>query len=135
MTKVTAYLDCDINLNDYDYLSEFSIPSVPELQGSNLTIFASKTIADKIIARNGKFTTSCGLVPKWEYEGTNLYFLTTPVSLVRKTIKDEYEYRLMVITDGKVSFTVMRSDSVTQEFLDQFNLVIPFNPDERRITC
>ena len=33
MSKVQAYLESDINLNDFDYLCEFGIGLVPELQG------------------------------------------------------------------------------------------------------
>ena len=127
MSKVEACLERDINLDDFDYLCEFGIGLVPELQGKNVTIFAPTIIADKIIARNGKFATIDGLEPKWQYEGNDIYVLTTPVSLVRKVVDGEEEYRLMIFTDGMVVFVRILNSELKQDLLDQFNIVVPFN--------
>lgn len=127
MNKVEAYLESDINLDDFDYLVELTIGSVPELISSEVVIFASNVIADKIIARNGKFASIDGLEPKWQYEGSDIYILTTPVSLVRKVVDGEEEYRLMTITDGMVVFVRILNSDLKQDLLDQFNIVVPFN--------
>ncbi len=129
MSKVEAYLESDINLNDFDYLVELTIGPAPELISSEVVIFASNVIADKIIARNGKFASIEGLEPKWQYEGKDIYILTTPVSLVRKVVDGEEEYRLMTITDGMVVFVKILNNDLKQDLLDQFNIVVPFNPN------
>lgn len=127
MSKVEAYLDSDINLNDFDYLCEFGMGLVPELQGKDVTIFAPNIIVDKIIARNGKFATMDGDEPKWEYEGKGLYMLTTPISLIRKTVNGEYKYSLMQSINGTVVFIPIDERQDTTAILDQFNVLIPFN--------
>ena len=127
MNKVEAYLESDINLDDFDYLVEFGIGLIPELQGKDVTIFASTVIADKIIARNGKFATANGDEPKWQYEGKGLYFLTTPISLIRKTVDGEYKYSLMNSNNGNVLFIPLSDNQNMQAILDQFNILIPFN--------
>lgn len=127
MNKVEAYLESDINLDDFDYLVEFGIGLIPELQGKNVTVFASTIIADKIIARNGKFATADGDEPKWQYEGKGLYFLTTPISLLRKTVNGEYKYSLMKSINGTVVFIPLSDSQDMQAILDQFNILIPFN--------
>lgn len=129
MNKVEAYLESDINLDDFDYLVELTIGPAPELISSEVVIFASNVIADKIIARNGKFASIEGLEPKWQYEGKDIYILTTPVSLVRKVVGGEEEYRLMTITDGMVVFVRILNNDLKQDLLDQFNIVVPFNPN------
>ena len=129
MNKVEAYLESDINLDDLDYLVELTIGPAPELISSEVVIFASNVIADKIIARNGKFASTDGLEPKWQYEGNDIYVLTTPVSLVRKVVDGEEEYRLMTITDGMVVFVRILNNDLSQDLLDQFNVVVPFNPN------
>ncbi len=129
MNKVEAYLERDINLDDFDYLVEMTIGPAPELISSEVVIFASNVIADKIIARNGKFASIDGLEPKWQYEGNDIYVLTTPVSLVRKVVDGEEEYRLMTITDGMVVFVRILNSDLKQDLLDQFNIVVPFNPN------
>ncbi len=129
MNKVEAYLERDINLDDFDYLVEMTIGPAPELISSEVVIFASNVIADKIIARNGKFASMDGLEPKWQYEGNDIYVLTTPVSLVRKVVDGEEEYRLMTITDGMVVFVRILNSDLKQDLLDQFNIVVPFNPN------
>ncbi len=129
MNKVEAYLESDINLDDFDYLVEMTIGPAPELISSEVVIFASNVIADKIIARNGKFASIDGLEPKWQYEGNDIYVLTTPVSLVRKVVDGEEEYRLMTITDGMVVFVRILNSDLKQDLLDQFNIVVPFNPN------
>lgn len=129
MNKVEAYLESDINLDDFDYLVELTIGPVPELISSEVVIFASNVIADKIIARNGKFASIEGLEPKWQYEGSDIYILTTPVSLVRKVVDGEQEYRLMTVTDGTVVFVRILNSDLKQDLLDQFNIVVPFNPN------
>ena len=129
MSKVEAYLESDINLDDFDYLVEMTIGPAPELISSEVVIFASNVIADKIIARNGKFASMDGLEPKWQYEGNDIYVLTTPVSLVRKVVDGEEEYRLMTITDGMVVFVRILNSDLKQDLLDQFNIVVPFNPN------
>lgn len=129
MNKVEAYLESDINLDDFDYLVELTIGPVPELISSEVVIFASNVIADKIIARNGKFASIDGLEPKWQYEGSDIYILTTPVSLVRKVVDGEQEYRLMTVTDGTVVFVRILNSDLKQDLLDQFNIVVPFNPN------
>ena len=129
MNKVAAYLESDINLDDFDYLVEMTIGPAPELISSEVVIFASNVIADKIIARNGKFASIDGLEPKWQYEGNDIYVLTTPVSLVRKVVDGEEEYRLMTITDGMVVFVRILNSDLKQDLLDQFNIVVPFNPN------
>jgi hypothetical protein len=129
MNKVEAYLESDINLDDFDYLVEMTIGPAPELISSEVVIFASNVIADKIIARNGKFASMDGLEPKWQYEGNDIYVLTTPVSLVRKVVDGEEEYRLMTITDGMVVFVRILNSDLKQDLLDQFNIVVPFNPN------
>lgn len=129
MNKVKAYLERDINLDDFDYLVELTIGPAPELISSEVVIFASNVIADKIIARNGKFASIEGLEPKWQYEGNDIYILTTPVSLVRKVVDGEEEYRLMTITDGMVVFVRILNSDLKQDLLDQFNIVVPFNPN------
>ena len=129
MNKVEAYLESDINLDDFDYLVEMTIGPAPELISSEVVIFASNVIADKIIARNGKFASIDGLEPKWQYEGNDIYVLTTPVSLVRKVVDGEEEYRLMTITDGMVVFVRILNNDLSQDLLDQFNVVVPFNPN------
>ena len=129
MSKVAAYLESDINLDDFDYLVEMTIGPAPELISSEVVIFASNVIADKIIARNGKFASIDGLEPKWQYEGNDIYVLTTPVSLVRKVVDGEEEYRLMTITDGMVVFVRILNSDLKQDLLDQFNIVVPFNPN------
>ena len=103
MSKVEAYLESDINLDDFDYLVEFGIGLIPELQGKDVTIFAPTIIADKITARNGKFATANDDEPKWQYEGKGLYFLVTPITLLRKTVNGEYKYSLMNSIDGTVA--------------------------------
>jgi len=127
VNKVEAYLESDINLDDFDYLVEFGIGLIPELQGKNVTVFASTIIADKIIARNGKFATADGDEPKWQYEGKGLYFLTTPISLLRKTVNGEYKYSLMKSINGTVVFIPLSDSQDMQAILDQFNILIPFN--------
>ena len=127
MSKVEAYLESDINLDDFNYLVEFGIGLIPELQGKDVTIFASTVIADKIIARNGKFATANGDEPKWQYEGKGLYFLTTPISLIRKTVDGEYKYSLMNSNNGNVLFIPLSDNQNMQAILDQFNILIPFN--------
>lgn len=127
MNKVEAYLESDINLDDFDYLVEFGIGLISELQGKDVTIFAPTTIADKIIARNGKFATANGDEPKWQYEGKGLYFLTTPISLIRKTVNGEYKYSLMNSINGTVLFMPLSDNQNMQAILDQFNILIPFN--------
>ena len=127
MNKVKAYLVRDINLDDFDCLVEMTIGPAPELISSEVVIFASNVIADKIIARNGKFASIDGLEPKWQYEGSDIYILTTPVSLVRKVVDGEEEYRLMTITDGMVVFVRILNSDLKQDLLDQFNIVVPFN--------
>ena len=127
MNKVEAYLESDINLDDFDYLCEFGIRLVPELQGKDVTIFAPTIIADKIIARNGKFTTMDGDEPKWRYEGKGLYLLTTPLSLVRKTVNGEYKYSLMHSNNGTVLFIPIDERQDMTAILDQFSILIPFN--------
>ena len=127
MSKVEAYLERDINLDDFDYLCEFGIGLVPELQGKNVTIFAPTIIADKIIARNGKFATMDGDEPKWCYEGKGLYLLTTPISLVRKTVNGEYKYSLMHSNNGTVLFIPIDERQDMTAILDQFSILIPFN--------
>ena len=127
MSKVEAYLDSDINLDDFDYLCEFGIGLVPELQGKDVVIFAPNIIVDKIIARNGKFTTMDGDEPKWRYEGKGLYLLTTPLSLVRKTVNGEYEYSLMHSNNGTVLFIPIDERQDMTAILDQFSILIPFN--------
>jgi hypothetical protein len=127
MNKVEAYLESDINLDDFDYLVELTIGPAPELISSEVVIFASNVIVDKIIARNGKFASMDGLEPKWQYEGSDIYVLTTPVSLVRKVVDGEEEYRLMTITDGMVVFVRILNNDLNQDLLDQFNVVVPFN--------
>ena len=129
MNKVEAYLESDINLDDFDYLVEMTIGPAPELISSEVVIFASNVIADKIIARNGKFASIEGSEPKWQYEGNDIYILTTPVSLVRKVVDGEEEYRLMTITDGMVVFVRILNNDPKQDLLDQFNIVVPFNPN------
>ena len=129
MNKVEAYLESDINLDDFDYLVEMTIGPAPELISSEVVIFASNVIADKIIARNGKFASMDGLEPKWQYEGNDIYVQTTPVSLVRKVVDGEEEYRLMTITDGMVVFVRILNSDLKQDLLDQFNIVVPFNPN------
>lgn len=129
MNKVEAYLESDINLDDFDYLVELTIGPVPELISSEVVIFASNVIADKIIARNGKFASIEGLEPKWQYEGSDIYILTTPVSLIRKVVDGEQEYRLMTVTDGTVVFVRILNSDLKQDLLDQFNIVVPFNPN------
>ena len=129
MNKVEAYLESDINLDDFDYLVEMTIGPAPELISSEVVIFASNVIADKIIARNGKFASMDGLEPKWQYEGNDIYVLTTPVSLVRKVVDGEQEYRLMTVTDGTVVFVRILNSDLKQDLLDQFNIVVPFNPN------
>lgn len=129
MNKVEAYLESDINLDDFDYLVELTIGPAPELISSEVVIFASNVIADKIIARNGKFASIEGLEPKWQYEGNDIYILTTPVSLVRKVVDGEVEYRLMTVTDGAVVFVRILNNDLKQDLLDQFNIVVPFNPN------
>ena len=129
MSKVEAYLESDINLDDFDYLVELTIGPAPELISSEVVIFASNVIADKIIARNGKFASIEGLEPKWQYEGNDIYILTTPVSLVRKVVDGEVEYRLMTVTDGAVVFVRILNNDLKQDLLDQFNIVVPFNPN------
>lgn len=121
MNKVEAYLD------DFDYLCEFGIGLVPELQGKDVTIFAPTIIADKIIARNGKFATMDGDEPKWRYEGKGLYLLTTPISLVRKTVNGEYKYSLMHSNNGTVLFIPIDERQDMTAILDQFSILIPFN--------
>ena len=127
MSKVAAYLESDINLDDFDYLVEFGIGLIPELQGKDVTIFAPTVIADKIIARNGKFATANGDEPKWQYEGQGLYFLVTPITLLRKTVNGEYTYSLMNSIDGTVAFIPLSDSQDMQALLDQFNILIPFN--------
>ena len=127
MSKVEAYLERDINLDDFDYLCEFGIGLVPELQGKNVTIFAPTIIADKIIARNGKFATMDGDEPKWCYEGKGLYLLTTPISLIRKTVNGEYKYSLMHSNNGTVLFIPIDERQDMTAILDQFSILIPFN--------
>ena len=127
MSKVEAYLERDINLDDFDYLCEFGIGLVPELQGKNVTIFAPTIIADKIIARNGKFATMDGDEPKWCYEGKGLYLLTTPISLVRKTVNGGYKYSLMQSINGTVIFIPIDERQDMTAILDQFSILIPFN--------
>ena len=127
MSKVEAYLESDINLDDFDYLCEFAIDLIPELQGKDVVIFAPNIIADKIIARNGKFATMDGDEPKWQYEGKGLYMLTTPISLIRKTVNGEYKYSLMQSIDGAVIFIPLSDSQDMQAILDQFNILIPFN--------
>ena len=129
MSKVEAYLESDINLDDFDYLVEMTIGPAPELISSEVVIFASNVIADKITARNGKFASIDGLEPKWQYEGSDIFILTTPVSLVRKVVDGEQEYRLMTITDGMVVFVRILNSDLKQDLLDQFNIVVPFNPN------
>ena len=127
MNKVEAYLESDINLNDFDYLCEFGIGLVPELQGKDVVIFAPNIIVDKIIARNGKFTTMNGDKPKWQYEGKGLYMLTTPISLIRKTVNGEYKYSLMQSINGTVVFIPIDERQDMTAILDQFSILIPFN--------
>ena len=127
MSKVEAYLESDINLDDFDYLVEFGIGLIPELQGKDVTIFAPTIIADKITARNGKFATANGDEPKWQYEGKGLYLLTTPISLIRKTVNGEYKYSLMNSNNGTVLFIPLSDSQDMQAILDQFNILIPFN--------
>ncbi len=127
MSKVEAYLESDINLDDFDYLCEFGIGLVPELQGKDVTIFAPTIIADKIIARNGKFATTDEDEPKWRYEGKGLYFLVTPITLLRKTVNGEYTYSLMNSIGGTVAFIPLSDSQDMQAILDQFNILIPFN--------
>ena len=127
MSKVETYLESDINLDDFDYLCEFGMGLVPELQGKDVTIFAPTIIADKIIARNGKFATMDGDEPKWCYEGKGLYLLTTPISLIRKTVNGEYKYSLMHSNNGTVVFIPLSDSQDMQALLDQFNILIPFN--------
>lgn len=127
MNKVKAYLESDINLDDFDYLVEFGIGLIPEMQGKDVTIFAPTIIADKITARNGKFTTANGDEPKWQYEGKGLYFLVTPITLLRKTVNGEYKYSLMNSIDGTVAFIPLSDSQDMQALLDQFNILIPFN--------
>ena len=127
MSKVEAYLESDINLDDFDYLVEFGIGLIPELQGKDVTIFAPTIIADKITARNGKFATANGDEPKWQYEGNGLYFLVTPITLLRKTVNGEYKYSLMNSIDGTVAFIPLSDSQDMQAILDQFNILIPFN--------
>lgn len=127
MSKVEAYLESDINLDDFDYLVEFGIGLIPEMQGKDVTIFAPTIIADKIIARNGKFATMDGDEPKWRYEGKGLYLLTTPISLIRKTVNGEYKYSLMHSNNGTVLFIPLSDNQNMQAILDQFNILIPFN--------
>lgn len=129
MNKVEAYLESGINLDDLDYLVELTIGPAPELISSEVVIFASNVIVDKIIARNGKFASMDGSEPKWQYEGNDIYVLTTPVSLVRKVVDGEEEYRLMTITDGMVVFVRILNNDLNQDLLDQFNVVVPFNPN------
>lgn len=127
MSKVEAYLESDINLDDFDYLVEFGIGLIPELQGKDVTIFAPTIIADKITARNGKFATANDDEPKWQYEGKGLYFLVTPITLLRKTVNGEYKYSLMNSIDGTVAFIPLSDSQDMQAILDQFNILIPFN--------
>ena len=127
MNKVKAYLESDINLDDFDYLVEFGIGLIPELQGKDVTIFAPTIIADKITARNGKFATANGDEPKWQYEGKGLYFLVTPISLIRKTVNGEYKYSLMNSIDGTVVFIPIDERQDMTAILDQFSILIPFN--------
>ena len=127
MNKVEAYLESDINLDDFDYLVEFGIGLIPELQGKDVTIFAPTIIADKITARNGKFATANDDEPKWQYEGKGLYFLVTPITLLRKTVNGEYKYSLMNSIDGTVAFIPLSDCQDMQAILDQFNILIPFN--------
>ena len=127
MSKVETYLESDINLDDFDYLCEFGMGLVPELQGKDVTIFAPTIIADKIIARNGKFATMDGDEPKWCYEGKGLYLLTTPISLVRKTVNGEYKYSLMHSNNGTVLFIPIDERQDMTAILDQFSILIPFN--------
>ena len=127
MSNVDAYLESDINLNDFDYLCEFGIGFVPELQGKDVTIFAPNIIVDKIIARNGKFSTMDGDEPKWQYEGKGLYMLTTPISLIRKTVNGQYKYSLMQSINGTVIFIPMDERQDMTAILDQFSVLIPFN--------
>ena len=127
MSKVEAYLESDINLDDFDYLVEFGIGLIPELQGKDVTIFAPTIIADKITARNGKFATATDDEPKWQYEGKGLYFLVTPITLLRKTVNGEYKYSLMNSIDGTVAFIPLSDSQDMQAILDQFNILIPFN--------
>ena len=114
-------------LDDFDYLVEFGIGLVPELQGKDVTIFAPTIIADKIIARNGKFATANGDEPKGQYEGKGLYFLTTPISLIRKTVNGEYKYSLMQSINGTVVFIPIDERQDMTAILDQFSILIPFN--------
>ena len=127
MSKVEAYLESDINLDDFDYLVEFGIGLIPELQGKDVTIFAPTIIADKITARNGKFATANDDEPKWQYEGKGLYFLVTPITLLRKTVNGEYKYSLMNSIGGTVAFIPLSDSQDMQAILDQFNILIPFN--------
>ena len=127
MSKVEAYLESDINLDDFDYLVEMTIGPAPELISSEVVIFASNVIADKIIARNGKFATMDGDEPKWRYEGKGLYLLTTPISLIRKTVNGEYKYSLMHSNNGTVLFIPLPDNQNMQAILDKFNILIPFN--------
>lgn len=131
MNKVETCFESDLSLDDFDYLTEFGIDLIPELQGMDVTIFAPTVIVDKIIARNGKFATAEGDEPKWQYDRKGLYVLTTPISLVRKTIDGEYEYSLMnsSISDN-VSFTSLSDNQNKQAIIDQFNILIPFNLNE-----